>query len=35
MVYTQVGADGSVSVFNQAGETHVIVDLFGWFDTPS
>jgi len=32
MVYTQVGADGGVSVFNQAGETHVIVDLFGWFD---
>jgi hypothetical protein len=34
MVYTQVGADGGVSVFNQAGETHVIVDLFGWFDAP-
>jgi hypothetical protein len=35
MVYTQVGADGGVSVYNQAGETHVIVDLFGWFDAPT
>jgi uncharacterized protein (DUF1501 family) len=35
MVYTQVGADGGVSVFNQAGETHLTVDLFGWFDAPT
>ena len=35
MVYAQVGVDGGISVFNQAGETHVIVDLFGWFDAPT
>ena len=35
MVYAQVGADGGISVFNQAGETHLVVDLFGWFDAPT
>lgn len=30
-VLVQVGADGKVSFFNFAGETHVVVDVVGWY----
>jgi alpha-tubulin suppressor-like RCC1 family protein len=30
-VIAGVGADGSISVFNAAASTHVLVDLMGWF----
>ncbi len=31
LVVASVGADGRVSIFNHAGRTHVVVDVFGWF----
>jgi Fibronectin type III domain len=31
-VIARVGADGSVSIFNEAGNTNVIADVAGWFD---
>jgi hypothetical protein len=31
MVVAKLGADGSVSIFNPAGSTHVVVDVEGWF----
>ena len=31
MVIAKVGADGSVSIYNSGGYTHVIVDITGWF----
>ena len=31
MVIAKVGAGGQVSFFNQAGSTHVVVDVVGWF----
>jgi Protein of unknown function (DUF1501) len=32
LVITKVGANGSVSLFNSDGATHLVVDLLGWFD---
>jgi hypothetical protein len=32
LVIAQVGADGRVAVFNEAGTTDVLVDVLGWFD---
>ena len=34
LVVARVGADGKVSVFNNSGRTHVVVDVFGWFVEP-
>ncbi|GAA3735577.1 hypothetical protein GCM10022239_09520 [Leifsonia bigeumensis] len=31
MVIAKIGADGSISIFNSDGATHVIVDVAGWF----
>lgn len=31
LVVAKVGPDGSVSVFNLAGDVHVVVDIVGWF----
>lgn len=31
MAIVKVGAGGSISLFNEKGETHVIVDVLGWF----
>jgi hypothetical protein len=30
-VLVQVGADGNVSIYNNLGSTHVVVDVFAWF----
>lgn len=32
LVMAKLGAGGRVSIFNQAGATHVIADVAGWFD---
>ncbi len=32
MVIVGVGADGTISLANSDGATHVVVDLLGWFD---
>ena len=32
LVITKVGTNGAVSLFNSDGETHIVVDLLGWFD---
>ena len=31
MVVVRVGADGRISIFNEAGTTHLVVDIVGWF----
>ena len=31
MVIVPVGSDGTISLYNNAGQTHVIVDVLGWF----
>jgi hypothetical protein len=31
LVMAKVGADGKVSVYNNAGTTHVVLDVVGWF----
>jgi len=31
LVIAKVGANGQVSVYNNAGSTHVVVDVAGWF----
>lgn len=31
MVIVPVGADGAVAIYNEAGQTHVLVDVLGWF----
>jgi hypothetical protein len=31
MVIAKVGADGSISIRNGTGSTHVIVDIAGWY----
>ncbi len=31
LVIAKVGADGKVSMFNNAGTTHLVADLVGWF----
>jgi hypothetical protein len=33
MVIAPLGADGAVSIFNAEGNTHVLVDVLGWFPT--
>jgi hypothetical protein len=33
MVIAKVGADGSISIFNLAGNVDVVVDVLGWFPT--
>ncbi len=33
LVVAKVGANGRVSIFNNAGTAHVIADVVGWFDT--
>ncbi len=35
LVVVKVGPDGKVSIFNGAGTTNVIGDVFGWFKAPS
>jgi hypothetical protein len=30
-VIAKVGADGTISIFNSAGNSHIIVDINGWF----
>jgi len=35
LVVAQVGADGSVSIYNHVGSTDVIADVAGWFAAPS
>ena len=30
-VITKVGADGTISIFNNSGAVHVVVDVVGWF----
>jgi hypothetical protein len=34
LAVAKVGADGSVSVYNQAGTTHVLFDVVGWYGEP-
>ena len=34
LVVAKVGADGSISIYNAAGFTHIIVDVAGYFVTP-
>ena len=31
MVVVRVGTDGKISIFNESGSTHVLVDVVGWF----
>ena len=31
LVFAKLGPDGSVSIFNGAGPTHVVADVVGWF----
>lgn len=31
VVVTKVGADGSISVYNSAGSTNVVIDISGWY----
>ena len=31
LVVAKVGADGKVAVYNNAGSTHVILDVVGWY----
>ena len=31
LVVAKVGADGKVAVYNNAGSTHVVLDVVGWF----
>ncbi len=31
----KIGDDGKVSIFNSSGDTHVVVDLAGWYDDAS
>ncbi|MDQ6948263.1 MAG: hypothetical protein M3256_18865 [Actinomycetota bacterium] len=33
LVIAKVGAGGQVSVYNNAGSTHLIIDVAGWFPT--
>ena len=35
LVVAKTGAGGSISIFNSAGNTHVVVDVTGWFDQGS
>ena len=32
LVLAEVGDDGFVSLFNGAGEVHLVVDVVGWFE---
>ena len=33
LVVVKLGAGGKVSMFNSAGNTHVIYDVAGWYST--
>ena len=33
LVVVKVGTGGKVDLFNDAGGTHVVSDVVGWFDT--
>jgi len=35
LVTVKVGADGYVKVYNEAGQTHVIFDVLGWYGLPA
>jgi uncharacterized protein (DUF1501 family) len=35
LVMARVGADGTVSIYNDAGTVHVLADVMGWFPTQS
>lgn len=35
LAVVKVGANGKISIFNNAGTTHVVVDVVGWFNTPT
>lgn len=35
LVIAKVGGDGTVSIYNAAGSTHVIADVMGWFPAAS
>jgi len=30
-IIAKIGTDGSISIYNNSGSTHVIVDIFGGF----
>jgi hypothetical protein len=32
LVIARVGANGQVSLYNEAGTTDLVVDVLGWFD---
>ncbi|MCB1259892.1 MAG: hypothetical protein KDB33_05800, partial [Acidimicrobiales bacterium] len=34
LVIVEVGPDRTITIRNNSGSTHVIVDLFGWFTAP-
>jgi hypothetical protein len=34
LVTVPVGADGSVRLYNEAGNTHVVADVVGWYSAP-
>jgi YVTN family beta-propeller protein len=34
LVIVPVGDGGKVTIFNQAGQTHAVADIVGWFDQP-
>jgi hypothetical protein len=34
LVIARVGADGKVTLFNNRGSTHLVIDLMGWFPIP-
>lgn len=35
LVVVPVGRDGAVKIYNPYGDTHVVVDVVGWFDLPA
>ncbi len=35
LVIVPLGRDGAVKIYNSSGDTHVVVDVVGWFDLPA
>lgn len=35
LVIAPLGHDGAVKIYNSSGDTHVVVDVVGWFDLPA